>query len=528
MENTKRQMESDTATAKKTLETVLSNLQSAQSNIDATRVDAKTSFQNSLDSVNISEKELKNAESDLDRAISDGSGSLYDLRERGFLAIDSMINILSKDLDDTDNLLGVTDMNRNKNDAFESYLGTKDSSSKVRAENAFRTAKSAFDAFFIEWNNIHMNLPYTEAVSRMDVLYRISGLVADMLTETLGVLRNSITSSSFPQTSIDTSIILFDSELSIIQSQNNLFIVARQAIATKEMDLVTEEKTRRDSINVLASRLDLTKSGLEKMKSSMNLLLIAAQSRFDLAQKQVEESELHYNTVVKQGKDNIASASKLFDIARASLDAKKKRVSLEELAPYQIAIHTAQNTVEEAKKRLEDTVLRSPTDGIITKINALVGEEIIAGTPFVSLVDIAHPYIESNMEEIDIAKVRLGQRVNITFDALEGVNLTGSVTFISPSSLIDMNGIVTYRVDIAFEPGTVGVREGMSATVEYVVHEANNVLVVPTGVLSEIDRKYSLFSLDRNVSIPVEIGISDGKMTEIKSGVKLGEKIRGE
>ncbi|EKD29377.1 MAG: hypothetical protein ACD_78C00432G0003, partial [uncultured bacterium (gcode 4)] len=49
-----------------------------------------------------------------------------------------------------------------------------------------------------------------------------------------------------------------------------------------------------------------------------------------------------------------------------------------------------------------------------------------------------------------------------------------------------------------------------------------------TSFLSETDGKYSLFSLDRNMSIPVEIGISDGKMTEVKGGVKMGEKVRGE
>ncbi|HBB27468.1 TPA: efflux RND transporter periplasmic adaptor subunit, partial [Candidatus Gracilibacteria bacterium] len=42
----------------------------------------------------------------------------------------------------------------------------------------------------------------------------------------------------------------------------------------------------------------------------------------------------------------------------------------------------------------------------------------------------------------------------------------------------------------------------------------------------ETDGKYSLFSLDRNAIIPVEIGISDGKMTEVRSGVKMGEKVR--
>lgn len=93
----------------------------------------------------------------------------------------------------------------------------------------------------------------------MDSIYSISVLVSNSLTETLAMLRNSISSSSFPETSIDASITLFDSELSALNSQNSLFITARQAIVTKETSLATDEKTHRDMINVLASRLDLAK-----------------------------------------------------------------------------------------------------------------------------------------------------------------------------------------------------------------------------------------------------------------------------
>lgn len=522
----KHQSDSDTLAAKKSMETALVNFHSSEKDLEVTRADAKISLQNSLDSVNIALIELKNAESDLARTLSDGSGSLQDLREKGFLAIDSILGILEKDLHDMDDLLGITDANRNKNDAFEPYLGAKDPYTKVRAESAFWKAKTAFDSFFVKWNRNRRDFPYAETILWMDSVYSVSGLVSDTLSDTLTMLRSSISSGGFPQTSVDAFITLFDSERFALKSQNDIFITARQAIAAKETSLATEEEARRDIIDMLVSRLDLAKSTLEKTKSNATLLLAASQSKLDIAQKQVESSKLQYSAVVKQGKDNVASASKQVDIARALFDAKRKGISPEELAPYEIAIRTAENAVEEAKQRLKDTVLKSPTDGIITKIDALIGEEISAGKPLISVVDTTHPYIESQMEEIDIAKVYLGQMVYITFDALEGVSLTGSVTFISPSSSIDANGIVTYRVDIAFEPGSAGVREGMSATVEYIVREAKNVLVVPSGVLTEIEGIYSLFSLDRNSSVPVEIGISDGKMTEVKSGVRVGEKVK--
>lgn len=152
LENTKRQTNSDTLVVKKSLETALVSFHSAENDLNATENDTKTNLQNTLNSVVIAEKELQNAENDLHRVLSDGSGSLRDLREKGFITIDALMSMLVKDLDDMDNLLGVTDANRNKNDSFETYLGAKDSGTKSRAENALRTAKLAFDIFMTDWS----------------------------------------------------------------------------------------------------------------------------------------------------------------------------------------------------------------------------------------------------------------------------------------------------------------------------------------------------------------------------------------
>ncbi|MDD2891778.1 MAG: efflux RND transporter periplasmic adaptor subunit [Candidatus Gracilibacteria bacterium] len=528
LENTKRQVDSGILAAKQSLETTETTLKSAENDLKATKDNMEATLQSTINSITIAEKELQNARNDRNRIILDGSGSLRDLREKGFLAIDAMTSTLIKNLNDIDSLLGLTDVNKNKNDTFETYLGAKDISTKNRAESDFHTAKSALDLFLGDWNTVRAYPPYSETVSYMDTLYKVSVLVSDTLSDVLLVLQNSIASSNFPQSSIDNSITLFDSELSALKSQNSIFIAMKQTISTKEMSLVTDVKTRDDAINILISRLSLAKSTLQNTESNTILLLQASEARYNLAQKQVESSKLQYDTVVKQGKDTIASASKQVDIARASLDAKRKRVSPEELAPYEIAIRTAENSLKEAEQRLKDTILISPTDGVMTKVDVLVGEERLAGTPCISLVDTVHPYIKSSMEEIDIVKIHTGQIVHISFDALEGINFTGSVTFISPSSSIDMNGIVTYGVDIAFDPDITGVREGMSATIDYIIDEVDNVLVVPLGALMETGGKYSLFSLDRNAQIPVEIGISDGKMTEVRSGVKLGERIKSE
>lgn len=299
-ENMKRQANADALTAKQATETALVSLRSAESDLDATRTDAKISLQNALNSVTISEKELQSAESNLSRVLSDGSGGLRDLREKGFLAIDSLLQILSKDLYDIDSLLGVTDANRSKNDTFEPYLGARDPTTKIRAENAFQNTQSSLGAFLADWNRIHSDPPYTETVSRMDTLYTIAGLVSDTLTETLSVLKKSIAASNFPQTSIDSSISLFDGELTELKAQNDIFVGTRQAIVTKETNLATEKQSHEDTIRVFLSKLDLAKSTLEKTKTSAELLLKTSEAKLDLAQKQLQSSELQYTATVNR------------------------------------------------------------------------------------------------------------------------------------------------------------------------------------------------------------------------------------
>lgn len=122
LENTKRQVDSGILAAKQSLETTETTLKSAENDLKATKDNMEATLQSTINSITIAEKELQNARNDRNRIILDGSGSLRDLREKGFLAIDAMTSTLIKNLNDIDSLLGLTDVNKNKNDTFETYL----------------------------------------------------------------------------------------------------------------------------------------------------------------------------------------------------------------------------------------------------------------------------------------------------------------------------------------------------------------------------------------------------------------------
>jgi|GEM_PF-3821140 len=343
----------------------------------------------------------------------------------------------------------------------------------------------------------------------------------DTLSKITEATRNSVSSSTFPETTINSYITHFQSSISILQTKRQALLDLNQSFDIGEISMKNRLLTQEDVVTTIASKLDLAKNALDRTLSLSNTSLLSARSKLELAIKQYETAQKQYDNIRLTAVSNIANAKQQIDISNASLKLKQEPVSLDELRPLQIAIESAKKDLQDAKKQLADMVLTSPTDGVVSEVNGLAGEIVLspATRPFMTIVDVSHPYIEARIEELDISKIHLEQPTLITFDSLENTIFTGSVRFISDTSSIDANEIVTYLVEVVFDPGQSGVREGMTATIDYVIDEVKNVLTVPAEAIETIDNKTSLYSLRDNRYKEVKIGISDGKNTEILEGV---------
>lgn len=341
----------------------------------------------------------------------------------------------------------------------------------------------------------------------------------DTLSKITEALRNSVSSSTFPETVIASYLTSFQSSINTLQSEKLSLLELNQSFDAEETIMKNRLLSQQDVITATTSKLDLAENALDRTITLGNTSLLSARSKLELAIKQYETAQKQYDNVRLTALSNIENAKKQIDIANAALDLKKEPASADELRPLQIAIESAKKDLQDAKKRLADMTLVSPTNGVVSEINGLAGEVVIspATKSFMTIVDISHPYIEAHIEELDISKVRLGQSTLITFDSIEKTSFTGSVRFVSDTSSIDENDIVTYLVEIVFDPGQSGVREGMTATIDYIIDETKNTLTVPAGAIETIDGKTSVFSLRDNRYKEVTPGISDGKNTAIRS-----------
>ena len=140
-----------------------------------------------------------------------------------------------------------------------------------------------------------------------------------------------------------------------------------------------------------------------------------------------------------------------------------------------------QKSLVQATKDLEEATIIAPFDGTVANIGVKEGEFLspaaYTGTTIVELIDPRQMELTARVDELDIVKVKTGQKVMISVDAMPGTKLEGLVTFISPVAkepgavlFEDEDEAKEYEVKIAFEiPENSPIRAGMSATAEIIV-----------------------------------------------------------
>ena len=171
--------------------------------------------------------------------------------------------------------------------------------------------------------------------------------------------------------------------------------------------------------------------------------------------------------------------------------------------------------------RISDLELRAPMDGIVLRRDGEVGE--IAGTGNNDvLLWVGQPKplrIVADINEDDIVKVAVGQKVLLRHDSQSGQPLTATVASITPKG---DPATRTFRAYLRL-PDDTPLQIGMSVEANIVVREAANVLLVPAEAVS--DGKVMLVEAGRLRATPVTLGIRGTTMIEIKAGLKEGQPI---
>ncbi len=247
----------------------------------------------------------------------------------------------------------------------------------------------------------------------------------------------------------------------------------------------------------------------ESQPEAAELQLEIAESQFEIAEPQLEVADLQIEAAELQ----LEIAESQFEIAEPQL----------EVADLQL--EAAEQALEEAQKQLDRVTITAPFDGAVISVDANEGDSVSAMTTIIHLIDLTSIELEVEVDEIDIAEVKLGQRAIIEVDALPALQLEGKVTSI-PLLSKETGGLVIYEVTIGFDvPQDYNLKIGMSAIADIVIDERSNVLLVPNRAITQDSQGNPIVKVMVDEEIeeieerPVVLGISDGFQIEIVDGL---------
>jgi HlyD family secretion protein len=216
-----------------------------------------------------------------------------------------------------------------------------------------------------------------------------------------------------------------------------------------------------------------------------------------------------------------------YDAARVEADARSA------------ACATAKTDVAQAEARVNvtrvvqgRTVLVAPFDGTVAKIVGEVGEYStpsppgVATPPAIDLIDESCLYVKAPMDEVDAPKIRVGQPVRITLDALPKRSFPGRVRRIAPYVSAVEKQARTVDIEVDFDdpkaPGRLLV--GYSADVEVILDVRDDALRIPTAALLEGNRVLVLEG-GKLAERAVKTGVTNWEYTEVVAGLAAGERI---
>ena len=243
------------------------------------------------------------------------------------------------------------------------------------------------------------------------------------------------------------------------------------------------------------------------------------------AKKKRDNNQANYNYLVS-GPDqgDIDTADARLEVAKASLaDAQREFDRLiNGVDPDEVK--AAEARVASIEVTLDQVNLEAPFPGTITESRSKLGDEVNPGSISFRIDDLSHLLIDVLVTEVDINQIKVGQAATFTFDAIQGKNYNGKVVEVARVGAVSA-GVVNFTVTIELTDADDQVFPGMTAAVNVVTKQLDDVMLVVNRAVRLRDGKRVVYLLKDGVPQPVEItlGLTSDQSSEVLTGVKEGD-----
>jgi HlyD family secretion protein len=263
-----------------------------------------------------------------------------------------------------------------------------------------------------------------------------------------------------PERVTAATTVISSAQAALVQAQTQYGLSGNQAILDRAA-LTQAEQALRDAQRAYDNLLNdsITKDWAPYSPAAEALEDAQEHHRLTLAEYRLHSADRGYDVAIANAEAQLAQA-------QLALYEAQHPVASGTLALAALSVKRAEQALAIAEANLAHATMSAPFDGVIAVIHTSVGEWVAAGAPVAELLDTSRWRIETkNVGELEIARVQVGQAVEVRINAFRDETLTGRVITISPVAVVQQ-GDTTYTLMIELDPTDLNLRPGMTAQVE--------------------------------------------------------------
>lgn len=288
----------------------------------------------------------------------------------------------------------------------------------------------------------------------------------------------------------------------------------RAQLAAAQANVATcQANIEQDKVNAAAPDLPMYKATLDRNQQMEKLGIVSRQTRDDA------------------NRDYLAALTRR-DSSKAQIG-----VDIAKLKQARAQVQQAQASLKQLEEQLSYTTIVAPMDGVILSRDVEKGDAVSSilvlgstATLVMTEGDINQVYVQGKVDEADIAHVYLGQTARIKVESFRDRVFNGKVTKIAPLG-VEKDNVTTFEVRVSIDNPGGELKANMTANAEIILSEHKGVLLVPeSAVVYDNQKRASVEVPDKSQKsgkrkVSVTVGLSNGSVTEILSGLNEGEQV---
>lgn len=336
-----------------------------------------------------------------------------------------------------------------------------------------------------------------QPITKVEVKSKASGIVEQLFVD----INNRVTKGQ-PLAQLDQQEIRAQ-----VEAQRAQLAAAEANVATYEANI------EQDKVNAAAPDLPMYKSTLDRN--------LAMQKEGVVSRQALDDANRNYLAALN--KRDAAKAQIMVDTAKL----KQARAQVQQ----------SRASLNQYEEQLGYTTIVAPMEGVILSRDVEKGDAVSSilvlgstATLVMTEGDTSQVYVQGKVDEADIAHVYMGQPARIKVESFRDRVFNGKVTKIAPLG-VEKDNVTTFEVRVSIDNAKGELKANMTANAEILLDEHKGVLTVPENAVSYDNQKNAFVNVpDRNQKdgtrkVPVKVGLSNGSVTEIVSGLKEGDQV---